>query len=476
VAAARSSRSATARTEARSQVLTDTEPSVGEIDRGPPPPLDHDPNPGPLRAALHLAYDLTWIVCVLVSSPWWLTRALFDREWRAMVLGRLTLDLDWLPERTGSQRVMIHGVSVGEVKAAQSLIQALRVSRPEIEIVVSTSTNTGVEVANNLYPDLSVVRFPLDSSFLIRRFLRRVAPTSVILMELEIWPNFLREANRWGVPVAVVNGRITRVSFSRYGIFKRLLPQFNRLTLVCAQDERYADRFEALSLPRERLVVTGNLKVDGLRTGPVDPGVELTRMAGVRAGQFTLVAGSTHDPEERQIVQAARKGVPDMKVILVPRHPVRTAEVTRALNQIGEKPQLLTRLRNGSEQPDPDKPLIVDTIGELEQVYGLADIVFVGGSLVPHGGQNMLEPSAQGLPVLYGPNVSNFRQEASFLEEVGAAERVANPSQLATALRRLLDDEDTRNRMARAGIESVEKQRGAAKLTFDALVVRFFQV
>ena len=437
-----------------------------------PPPLDRDPNPGALLAALHLAYDLTWVVAVLATSPWWLTRALFDREWRAMVLGRLTWNLRRLPASGERLRVMIHGVSVGEVKAAQSLVQALHASRPDIELVISSSTNTGVTVARALYPGIPVVRFPLDSSVLIRRFLRHVAPTTVILMELEIWPNFLREANRHAVPVAVVNGRITENSFGRYGIFKRLLPQFNRLTLVCAQDVRYGERFTALALPPERLVITGNLKVDGLRIGPVDPGPELRRLAGARAGQFTIVAGSTHDPEERQIVEAVRKGAPGARTILVPRHPGRTADVTRALLGIGANPQLLTRLRAGLERPDPDRPLIVDTIGELEQVYGLADVVFVGGSLVPHGGQNMLEPAAQGQPVLFGPHVSNFRQEAAFLEDVGAAQRVANPAKLATALRRLLGDEAERERMARAGIEAVEKQRGAAKLTFEALLAR----
>lgn len=451
----------------RAESISEILKRVGADGEPPPSPLVHDPNPGIQRLVLHVVYNLLWLVGLVVASPWWAGRALHDRDWRAMVLGRLTFGLPPRPAEGSPSRILVHGVSVGEVKAAQSLIRSLQERYPEVEIVISTTTGTGVSVARQTYPGLLVVRFPIDVSWLIRRFLRRVRPQAVILMELEIWPNFLRDANRAGVPVAVVNGRITPRSFERYSRFRRLLPQFNRITLVCAQDERYAERFWFLGLDPRRLAITGNVKVDGLPTGkpPVDSGSR--RMAGVgEAGDSrpVLVAGSTHEPEERLLLEAADSL--GLRMILVPRHPDRSRELSR---QLDPAPQLWTAVREGEEEPDPDRPLLVDTIGELERIYGLADLVFVGGSLIPHGGQNMLEPAAQGLPVVYGPHVSNFRQEAMLLEEAGAALRVQDAGQLRETLEALVGDPARRQAMSEAGIQAVRAQRGAAQLTLEAL-------
>src|SRR6185295_5134667 len=166
--------------------------------------------------------------------------------------------------------VLVHGVSVGEVKGAQALVAHLERERPDLDIVICTTTANGLRVAHQTYPGHTVVRFPLDLSFVVKRFLARLDPVCVVLVELEIWPNFLRCANRTGVPVAVVNGRITDKSFGSYKLFKDLLPQFNRITLFCVQDEDYAQRFERLSAKRERILVTGNIKVDRLKTGIVE--------------------------------------------------------------------------------------------------------------------------------------------------------------------------------------------------------------
>jgi len=436
---------------------------------GLPEPIVRDPNPGFLRAVLHGAYDLLWSAGIVVASPWWVGRSCIDRPFRRMVLERLTFGLERTIPAAERPRILIHGVSVGEVKAAQPLVALLRAECPQFEIVISTTTDTGVEVAGKLFPDLRVVRFPVDLSFLDARFLRRVRPACVVLMELEIWPNFLREANRAGVPLCVVNGRITQGSFGHYRFFRTTLPQFNRMTLFCAQNERYAQRFIELGRCAERVVVTGNIKADGLQIGAVDPGEELRRIAGPRPGQPTIVAGSTHEPEERLFIEACRAGVPDARVIVVPRHPNRAREVVRDLEALGVRPQLLTRLRSRGEEPDPTRPLIVDTIGELEQIYGLADLVFVGGSLIPHGGQNMLEPAAHEKPVLFGPHVANFRQEAQLLIDAGAGRTVADGEALAAVLRELCADAEARAAMARAGIRAVEAQRGAARVTLQAL-------
>lgn len=439
-----------------------------------PSPITADPSPGALRAALHGAYDLLWLVAILVGSPYFLLRGLRDRVFRRMAKERLVLQ-PVLGPRT-RRRVLIHGVSVGEVKGAAPLVRALAEREPELEIVISTTTATGLEVARQLFPGHSIVRFPIDLSGAVERFLESVDPALVVLIELEIWPNFLRCCNRRGVPVAVVNGRITERSFARYHHFRRTLPQFNRISLFCVQLEEYAARFRALGGEPSRVLVTGNMKADGLLRAMTPEKQrkveELRRLLGAREGQLTVVAGSTHSPEEAWFAAACRESVPQVRVVIVPRHPVRAPEVVKDLAALGIVPQLLTELRRGEIRPDPALPALVDTIGELEAIYALADIVFVGGSLIPHGGQNMLEPAAQGCAVLWGPHVTNFPQEAALLESAGACRRVADPSELARVLRELASDEPGRRRMAEAARAAVVLQQGATALTLDALRAR----
>lgn len=443
---------------------------------GTPPPILADPVPGIGRFALHVVYDLVLWLAVLVASPWWLARMTADPVFRKMVVARLGFGLPVASAAARRRRVIVHGVSVGEVKAASSIVARLRAERPDLEIVISTTTATGAEVALRTYPDLHVVRFPFDFAFVVRRFLRRIAPAAVVLIELEVWPNFLRAANRSGVPIAVANGRITERSFPSYLRFRKLMPQFQRISLFCVQDEVYARRFEELSNDQDRILVTGNVKADSLHLGrlPVDP--ELARLLGGAAGQAVVVIGSTHDPEERQIAEAWKEHAPDSRLVLVPRHPGRVPTISRELQEIGIPVQRLTLLRQGLESPDPRHPVIVDTIGELENVYSLADLVFVGGSLVPLGGHNMLEPAAQGLPVFYGPHTENFPHEAALLERTGASLRLADPTEFGPALAALLADESARQAMAHAGLDAVRTQQGATSRTVEALQERCLPV
>ena len=436
-----------------------------------PGPLLADPNPGASRWLLHAVYDLAWLAAIALASPWWLWRSARCARFREMAFGRLGFGLPPARRAGDRARILVHGVSVGEVKGAQALVAELERSHPELEVVISTTTDTGLEVARRIYPRLRVVRFPIDLSPLVRRFLARVEPVCVVLVELEIWPNFLRCANRAGIPLAVVNGRITGESFGKYRLFRHLLPQFNRLTLLCVQDADYARRFAELDADPARILVTGNIKVDGLRTGRIEAGAELARLLGGRTGQRVLVAGSTHEPEEGWLAEAWRAAAPGVRLILVPRHPGRAPSIAQALAALGLRAQRLSALRAG-EEPDPSAPAIVDTIGELEQVYALADVVFVGGTLIPHGGQNMLEPAAQGKAVFYGPNLANFLQEAALLEKAGASLRIGGRDDLARELARLLDDASTRARMGAAGIAAVEAQKGATRATLAALLER----
>ncbi|MBK8179216.1 MAG: 3-deoxy-D-manno-octulosonic acid transferase [Planctomycetes bacterium] len=455
-------------------------------------PIHADPNPGPLRWLLHGFYDLVWLSAAGLASPWWLFRAAREPAFRQMTRERLALGLrlcaatapipgpgstqvlgsgstpGLAPDSLPRRRVLVHGVSVGEIKGAAPLVRRILEQFPDAEVVLSSTTSTGLAVARQVFPEHAVVRFPLDISFVARRFLRSIDPMCVVLMELEIWPNFLRECNRAGVPVAVVNGRITQKSFRRYRWFRRSLPQFNRISLFCVQSEDYAARFSALSRRPERVLVTGSMKADGLVIGARTVPPALAALLGGRRGEKVIVAGSTHEPEELLVTQAWLSGAREARLVLVPRHPQRAREVQEALGKAGTGAQLLSDLRRGVP-PDPRLPAIVDTIGELENVYALADLVFVGGSLLPHGGQNMLEPAAQGKAVVYGPHVANFVSEAALLEAEGASRRVADPAELERVFRDLSQDDGARRRMGAAGLSAVERQKGATALTLEAL-------
>lgn len=438
---------------------------------GPIAPILRDPHPGLARGLVHAIYDAAWILAIVLASPWWIWRALREPEFRSTILSRSLVRKPALPVSHPRPRILIHGVSVGETKCAEVLVRALERAHPGHEIVISTTTASGFAMAKKLHPRLAVVRFPFDISFVVRRFLARVDPASIILVELEVWPNFLRAANRRGVPIAVVNGRVTERSRARYARLAALAPQFDRVSLICAQDPDHARRFEALGVQPARVEVTGNLKYDALRTEPVVCPPELLALLGARAGQPVLVAGSTHAPEERIVARAWCDHAPTARLVIVPRHVERAPEIVRELELLGPPAtggQLLSRLRAG-EAPDPSRPAVADTIGELEAIYALADVVFVGGSLMSRGGQNVLEPAAQGKPVIHGPQMQNFAREAALLDGARASLCVADGEALGRAIATLLAHPDERARRGAAGQKAVLALKGATARTLAAL-------
>jgi 3-deoxy-D-manno-octulosonic-acid transferase len=437
-----------------------------------PAPITSLPPIGLRRRALQIFYDAAIGVVWLTLLPVFLVCGLFKPRMARKALSLSTWGLVKLPPADRSrQRVLVHGVSVGEIKASQSLVTALG---ERYEVVVSAFSDTGLQVARQLYPELEIVRYPFDFFPLVQRFWRRVRPDFVLLMELEAWPCFLRAANRRGAPVAVVSGRITPESFRRYRMFGQI-PEFERISVFAAQDQAYAARFGALAGSSDRVVVTGNVKADGLMTNEAnDPALEALRLAAGNP-DFVILAGSTHEPEEELFVKAALGAAAKAKLIVVPRHPDRSEGVAEAIGQLlpsGSCVERLSQLRASGKSGSQGAVLVVDTIGELERLYGLADIVFIGGSLIPHGGQNMMEPAAQGCAVLYGPHVQNFLNETAMLEKAGAARRVADPADLEAALKELVAQPELRLRMGEAGRKAVMAERGATKATLEALRMR----
>ena len=411
------------------------------------------------RVALaHGAYDALILLACAVAAPVWALRACRDRRMRHLARERL----GWLPEGAPpGAPVWIHAVSVGEVKAARPLVQALRAHDPSLPLSLSTSTPAGYETARRAFPDLYVFHAPLDLAFVVRRVLRRLRPRLLLLLELEVWPALLRAADEAGVGRAIVNGRITERSWRNYRRWRWWLPEFDRLDLVAAQDETCGRRIADLGVPESRIRVTGNLKHE-LSEPPAPAAVAaLAARAGLDDGHPVFVAGSTHDGEDELAAAAwvAAGGGQACHFVLVPRHRERVPDVARLLKRLGLEHALHSR----GERRGPGTVLLVDTMGELESFFALASVVFLGGSLVPVGGHNVLEPAAAGAALLVGPHLESCRAEAALLQAAGGLELVADGAALSARLAALLADRGARSELGRRAQAAVGGLRGAAQ-------------
>jgi 3-deoxy-D-manno-octulosonic-acid transferase len=417
--------------------------------------------------------NLIYLVLLLGCAPALIYRTLrtgkYRAGWSAKVLGRA-------PLRIGDRPcVWLHAVSVGEVLLLRPIVRELERRRPGWEIVLSTTTTTGLAVARRTFPDLVTFFAPLDLSWAARRAVARVRPTVLALVELELWPNLVWAAKRSGARVAIINGRLSRRSHRGYRRLRGPLgPTLRRLDAVAAQTEEYAARFIDLGVPSQRVRVTGSIKYDGLESNRDNPKtLALRRELGLSPADLVFVAGSTMDGEEAAALaayRAARRRHPRLRLILVPRHAERFDEVVAWLRGAGE---WVVR-RSAGETPrggsEPPPVIVVDTIGELGAIWGLADVAFVGGSLRPgRGGQNMMEPAAFGAAVLFGPHTSNFRETVEQLLARGGARQVADASDLARAVIEDLDDPEAAAARGAAGRSYVLAQHGAADRTLAEL-------
>lgn len=420
-------------------------------------------------------YNVVFLIGLCCYMPLFLWRMIGDRSYRRGLLERTGR----VPESKTSKVLWIHGVSVGEVKAAAPLVALLRQLAPEVEIVISVTTPTGANVARGLFPDLRIIFYPLDFGRFPARSLDRVRPQAVLLMELELWPNFLNAAERRGIPIIVVNGRISERSYRGYKRVRRLLPQLDRIDLFAVQNETYAERLEALGVAPHRISITGNVKYDRLAVAdagvPRDP--EFDAWLALRPGERVIVAGSTHADEEARLARVlldveSRLGV-TLRFVVTPRHPERSAAVVDDVQRVveaGTSPRRvlrLTELRGGRRRSSSARSwIVVDTIGELEKAYSVADVVFVGGSLVAHGGQNMLEPVALGKPTIVGPHVQNFADDVRNLLEVGGLVKVESEAELGDRVLGLLQHPEEGERLVTQGLRVLAAGRGATRRSY----------
>lgn len=359
----------------------------------------------------------------------------------------------------------IHGASVGEARVSTAVGQALRRVHPRRPLVFSAVTATGRSRLPG--PPLADAAFlaPLDFRGLPGRVLDGIAPAALLLVETELWPNLIHEAAARDVPVIVVNGRLSPERMARYQRFAGLYrPLFARLSRVGAQSPEDARRFEKAGLPADAMEVTGNVKYD-MPAPEVDTAALRARF-GLEEERVVLVAGSTgegEDPLVLDVYRELRGHVPDLFLILAPRHPER-AEAVAA--EAARRSVRLHRLTHGDDRrAGRADGLLVDTVGELSALYALAPAAFVGGSLVPVGGHNVLEPAAMGIPVLFGPHTEHFAEPAAALERAGGGFRVNDAGDLARTWARLLEDRDYRQQAGRNAAGVVEGNRGAMDRT-----------
>ena len=376
------------------------------------------------------------------------------------------------PFRTTEGRcVWFHAVSVGEVNVLAPLLAVLARRRPECQCVISTTTMTGMALAKKKYPNHVVIYCPLDFSWAVRRAMRRISPDVLVLAETELWPNLVRAARERGTRVAVVNGRLGEKSFRGYRRIRPLVAALlKQIDLVAVQDETYAERFRKLGARPESIAVTGSMKYDGAQTdrGNVATAA-LARLAGFRADDVVFLAGSTQDPEEAAALatyRALSEKWPQLRLVIVPRHPDRFEAVAGLLENSGLPWQRRTTLEPHSEP----HILLVDTIGELGSWWGTAQIAFVGGSFGDRGGQNMIEPAAYGAAVSFGPNTWNFRDIVAAMLDREAAVVVRNADELTAFVERCLSEPQYATQLGQKAQAFVASQLGAAQRTLDRLL------
>jgi 3-deoxy-D-manno-octulosonic-acid transferase len=404
---------------------------------------------------MHLVYGVLTRIAAPVVFAATLVRAARDPAYRTRLGERFGLG-----RRVDAPSLWLHAVSVGEVSAAAALLHALRARHPGMPCVLTTATPTGRAQAATLFgTDVDVRFLPYDTPGAVRRFLARIRPRAAIIMETELWPNLLRECRRRGVPVLFASARLAARSVPRYRRFGTLFSAGLRDAWVAAQSAADAERFIALGADPARTCVVGNVKFD-MRLGEAvaEKGRELQRYLGARA---VWTAGSTHEGEEELVLDAQAvlgHAVPGALLVLVPRHPQRFEDVAALL----ERRAVIFERRSRTEAVRAEtQVLLLDTMGELTAFYAASEAAFVGGSLVPVGGHNLLEPASLGVPVITGTHTQNGPEIARLLIEAGGALEVAEGTTLAAAVARLLADPALRERMGASARRFVESHRGS---------------
>jgi 3-deoxy-D-manno-octulosonic-acid transferase len=430
---------------------------------------------------MYTLYNLILNIAFVIAFPYLLLRAALGKHGVRERMGRLPREKT---ERIrGKEVIWFHAASVGEVKVLSTIVPQVKTKRPEYAIVVSTVTKTGRREAERLLEGVALVFFlPVDLRRFVRRTLDRVGPKALILVETELWPNLIRETKRKGCPVTLVNGRISESSLSRYLLVRSLLEQtLSCVDLLCMQSEEHKRRIVLLGADPGKIRVTGNLKFDRLLFASQTQDVEGLRKELRIPDHCRVVIGGSVRPEEEGILipvfKRLLRGSENLLFVLAPRHLDLLKAIERELSD--HQMHFVRRSRldylASSRRSDEEvcvaehSVIILDTIGELFGIYSLADVAFVGGSLVPVGGHNLLEPAIHGVPVLFGPYVDNFKEEARILIKSGGGIQVRDEEELYCNLFNLLSDDARRIEAGKNARDAIQKETGVSQKTADLI-------
>ena len=423
---------------------------------------------------MYALYSALLAFFLLLTLPYWLLQMMRHGKYRAGLRQRLGAVPPALADRSGKRAIWVHAVSVGEVVASSAVVTALREKCPAHRVLISTTTSTGQKLAAQRFGPENVFYFPLDFAFAIRPYLDALRPELVVVAETEFWPNFLRLAQRSGARVAVINCRISDRSFPGYKRFRFWLPKLLENTLknvdvFLAQTEEDRQRLTEIGAPQSKITVAGNLKFD-VAPPPAPKIVASLRESFRQSGaQPVLVCGSTLEGEEGSLLSAFHNILahhPKAVMILAPRHPERFPEVAELVENLGFR---LWRRSLWSGEALAGGVFLVDSIGELAALYSLATVAFVGGSLVPRGGHNILEPALYGVPIVTGNHYENFRDVVNFFASRNAV-RIVGLAELPLVFIELIENGGERAMLGRNALAALESQRGATDRTIAALL------
>ena len=418
-------------------------------------------------------YNILLTFLLILTSPYFLLRSLIQKRFRKA-----------LPQRMGffkspsfKRPIWVHAASVGEVFCSIPLLKKIKKEFPHLKIILTTMTSTGNETAKTYLPEADQVLFlPIDHPFIIRRTIEKIQPNLLLIAETELWPNLLRSCGKKGIPIVLFNGRISQKSFQRYLLFKFFFKEcLKHVSLFLMQTEEDRIRIIEMGGESQKTRVVGNLKFD--QTFPSftqETMVEIAKILGLQGKENIFIAGSTHSGEEEILVnlyKEIKKMDPHLVLILAPRHLERLEEVERVLKKESLSWLRRTSLPLGAGQSDQEQPdvILLDTMGELMGIYSLGTVVFVGGSLVPVGGHNPLEPLFFKKCVLFGPYMFNFSEISSRLIEAGGAIQVSGKEDLFSQMKRLLFDEGARKGVGEKGYQFLQKHQGATARMFEEI-------
>jgi len=425
---------------------------------------------------VYLLYNLILFISGLVLVPYYLLRGFRYGKSRRGIRERLGYYTEEQLQRLiENQVIWIHAVSVGETRAAMPLISALRQRYSDHLILVTNVTETGHAVAlENAQIDLCLF-FPFDFSWAVRKSLELIRPQIILIVETEIWPNFVRQAKALDIPLMLVNGRLSDRSFPRYRLIRVLLrPILQCFSFYCMQSQVDAERIIALGAAAEKVENCGNLKFDHQVLDLSENDItELKARYRIPEHPLVLVAGSTHEGEERQLLEAYQVVSAAIQqpllLVLVPRHPERRRDIQSLLKEMGVSGRLRSELNSENLLLSAGDVLIGDTLGEVLPLYSIADLVFVGGSLVSVGGHNLLEAALASKPVVFGPHVHNFKEISTKLMRAGAGVKIEDTEQLVQVLVTMLDDPARCRAMGEAGRALIAENAGATERTLRHL-------